>query len=151
MKDYAKRSSGASLKPNRHSTIETPDNPDRWLIVFIVCSLTLAAASAFHTFYQQWREKHPLAIATTIAPPAKATPEKATHKTPVNKADLEPTEKPKTLEKTVKTKAKTSDVITDDDKPVITAEPKYDFYQILPKMTVDVPKNTDANNAPETD
>ncbi|MDP1574791.1 MAG: hypothetical protein Q8L78_07675 [Coxiellaceae bacterium] len=144
MKDYAKRNS-ATLKPNRHSTVQTPFNADRWLVVFIVCALILAALSASYTFYQKWQQKHTGQVIVTTAIPVKTALEKIARKPSDNKPTTEETPTPKNSAKLLKKKTKTIETTVADNKPDTIAEPKYDFYQILPKMTVDVQKNTNTN------
>jgi hypothetical protein len=139
MKDYARRNSNAS-RPNVRQELPRERNPDRWLIVFIIITLCLAAASAGYTFYQKWRTERATTAALAEKPlhPAKSILEKLFRKQP-EKHELQ--DKTKLPGKLTKKSPKSA-----EPKVETSNEPKYDFYQLLPKMTVDVP-HTDDNTA----
>lgn len=143
MKDYAKRNT-TSHKPNRHREASRHFSFDHWLIVFIILTLALAALSASYTVYHNWlkeKEMHATQSEDATKPPPKSTIEKIFRKSGPEKRELHDNDKLKTAEKTAKT-AKTAEKNT-ESKSLDTNEPKYDFYQLLPKMTVDVQSDND--------
>lgn len=127
MKDYAKKNTYRAKANER----EAGSSHDRWLIAFIIITLCLAALSALHTLYKKrLLEKQQAAQIAESEQPAK-TPIEKKFKKATPKQHHVISEKAK--QAAVTTKAKTQDTAPADN------EPKYDFYQLLPKMTVDVP------------
>jgi len=134
MKDYVKRTSVPSAIYTRRKSAPSSWTVDRFLLIFIVMMIIFAAIFGARSFYL--KHKAVLVPAAPVVentvPSQKVLPshvadtsEKAHNKSPV----LSEKEKAK-----IKTAADKSRVASASN------EPKYDFYQMLPKMTVDVEK-----------
>lgn len=140
MKDYAKRSAPSSPAFNRRRAQNNKNNTsktaDRLLITFIISMCFLACTTGAHGLYEKWKHEHP-----QLALDTQSTTITTIEKTPEKK--LSATES--TVEKKHALAEKNKKILAEKaEKPAPTDnQPKYDFYQMLPKMTVDVPKDTD--------
>lgn len=141
MKDYARKGKPAEARNERGAF-----NLDRALIIFIITALTLSILSGAYTFYQKWRLTHAKTPITTEKTETPKTPiEKTSHKPASQKqsqTDNPPAEKISAKSSKAKPKTPVVEAKAEEATPE-TEEPKYDFYQILPKMTVDVDKKDD--------
>lgn len=138
MKDYARKNEKpvALQRHNRYRQDATPVrtfNIDRFLLWTITLSLFGAVTSGLYTFH----EKSSLTMTKPEAALVKADAASAKKMT-----DEKPLKEVKTpVEKKTAKAEKVSKLV----KAEVTAqaEPKYDFYQVLPKMTVDVTSSDD--------
>lgn len=140
MRDYAKKSHTPLKKKNN-------SNGAGLLIALILCAIFLIGFAMYHLVHKKMLSEEtaqPQKIALTVAPPIKQNPAKIPAKKLLSRLKIS---KPQEVEKAPKVSKKIK-LAAIQDIPPIDNQPKYDFYKLLPQMTVVIPADDQSTAMP---